>query len=113
MYVYVYNQLQSQLTGSDSQLLLTRKSFYFSFFLSIVIHKNFCAKYFSGTIAPRIMKFGTNIGYNSLFCGKYCPAPAYFHLFVHFWPQQGVLVSTCSLQYSILDNYGRFHFRLD
>ena len=30
----------------------------------------FSIKHFSGTAARRILKFGTNVGYGSLYCGK-------------------------------------------
>ena len=37
---------------------------HFSIFHSNVIHREICVKYFSGTIAPSILKFGTNAGYD-------------------------------------------------
>ena len=35
---------------------------------SNVILREICVKFFSGTTAPRILKFGTNVGYDSWCC---------------------------------------------
>ena len=45
---------------------------FFLFFIShsSVIHREICVKNFSGTIAPRNLKFGTNVGYDLLYCVK-------------------------------------------
>ena len=44
-------------------------AFFFHFFLFSIFHASvICVKYFSGTTAPRILKFGTNIGYDLLYC---------------------------------------------
>ena len=32
------------------------------------MHRDICVKGLSGTTAPRILKFGVNIGYNYLYC---------------------------------------------
>ena len=43
----------------------------FSFFLSLTpnaMHREICVKGFSGTAAPRILKFATNSGYHYLYC---------------------------------------------
>ena len=37
---------------------------------SNVIHKQICVKDFSGTTIPMILKFGTNVGNDLLFCVK-------------------------------------------
>ena len=42
--------------------------FLFSISHSNVIHREICVKDFSGTTAPRILKFGTNVGYDLLYC---------------------------------------------
>ena len=42
----------------------------FSISHSSVIHREICVKDFSGTIALRILKFGTNVGYDLLYCVK-------------------------------------------
>ena len=47
----------------------------FPFFLfpishSNVIHREICVKDFSGTSVPRILKFGTNVGYDLFYCLK-------------------------------------------
>ena len=44
--------------------------FLFSICHSNVIHREICVKDFSGTTAPRILKFGTNVGYDLLYCVK-------------------------------------------
>ena len=45
----------------------------------------FFIKNFSGTAAPRILKFGTNVGYDFLYCVKENqPTSAYHSLFVLF-----------------------------
>ena len=63
---------------------------FFHFFLfyishSNVIHRVICVKDFSGTTAPRILKFGTNVGYDLLYCVKENQhAAIIIPLFVHF-----------------------------
>ena len=43
------------------------------------------SKYFLGTTAPRILKFGTNVGYDLLYCVKENqPAAHIIDLFVDF-----------------------------
>ena len=51
---------------------------FFLFFISHsnVIHRKICVKDFSGTTAPRILKFGTNVGYDLLYCLKENQLPA-------------------------------------
>ena len=44
--------------------------FRFSISHSHVIHMEICVKDFSGTTAPRILKFGTNVRYDLLYCAK-------------------------------------------
>ena len=62
--------------------------FHFSFSHSSVIHREIHVKNFSGTTAPRILKFGTNVGHDLLYCVKEKQhAAAYtciIPLFVHF-----------------------------
>ena len=56
--------------------------FPFSLFLishSNVIHREICVKDFSGTTAPRILKFGTNVGYYLLYCVKENQDAAAYH----------------------------------
>ena len=38
--------------------------YFFSISYSNVIHKEICVKGFSGITVPRILKFGTNVGYD-------------------------------------------------
>ena len=44
--------------------------FHFSISHSSVIHREICVKDFSGTTATRILKFGTNVGCDLLYCVK-------------------------------------------
>ena len=41
----------------------------------------FFLKDFSGTTAPRILKFGTNVGYDFLYCLKENQPPSAYHSF--------------------------------
>ena len=57
--------------------------FLFSISHSNVIHREICVKDSSGTTAPRILKFGTNVGYDLLYCvKKNQPAAAYHCLYL-------------------------------
>ena len=51
----------------------------FSISHSNVIHRGICVKDFSGTTAPRILKFGTNVGYDLLYCVKKNQHAAAYH----------------------------------
>ena len=54
-------------------------------FACVCINFFFFVKDFSGTTEPRILKIGTNVGYNLLYCVRENqPPPAYHSLFVHF-----------------------------
>ena len=53
--------------------------FLFSISHSIAIHREICVKDFSGTTAPRILKFGTNVGYDLLHCGRENQPPDAYH----------------------------------
>ena len=53
--------------------------FLFSISHSNVIHRETCAKDFSGTTAPRILKFGTNVGYDLLYYVKENQHAAAYH----------------------------------
>ena len=60
---------------------------FFPFFISHsnVIHREICVKDISGTTAPRILKFGTNVGYDFVLCKRESPfCCSFFFLFVHF-----------------------------
>ena len=46
---------------------------------SNVIHREVCVKDFSGATAPRILKFGTNVGYDLLYCVKENQHAAAYH----------------------------------
>ena len=51
----------------------------FSISHSNVIHREICDKDFSGTTAPRILKFGTNVGYDLLHCVRENQPPDAYH----------------------------------
>ena len=51
----------------------------FSISHSIVVHREICVKDFSGTTAPRILKFGTNVGYDLLHCVRENQPPDAYH----------------------------------
>ena len=51
----------------------------FSISHSSVIHREICVKYFSRTTTPRILKFGTNVGYDLLHCVKAKQPPDAYH----------------------------------
>ena len=51
----------------------------FSISHSNVIPTEICVKDFSGTTAPRILKFGTNVGYDLLYCVKENQHAAAYH----------------------------------
>ena len=51
----------------------------FSISHSNVIHREICVKDFSGTTAPRILKFGTNVGYGLLHCVRENQSPVAYH----------------------------------
>ena len=53
--------------------------FLFSISHSNAIHREICVKYFSGTTAPRILKFGTNVGYDLLYCVRENQHAAAYH----------------------------------
>ena len=56
--------------NQDAEIYFYHLFFHFSITRSNVIHREICVKDFSGTTAPRILKFGTNVGYDSLFVLK-------------------------------------------
>ena len=54
----------------------------FSIFHSNVIYREICVKDFSGTTELRILKFGTNVGYDLLYCVKENQHSAAYHSFI-------------------------------
>ena len=53
--------------------------FFFPFSHAIVIHREICVKDFSGNTVPRILKFGTNLGLDLLYCVKENQHAAAYH----------------------------------
>ena len=43
------------------------------------VHREICVKDFSETTVPRILKFGTNVGYDLLYCVKENQHAAAYH----------------------------------
>ena len=43
------------------------------------MHREICVKDFSGTTVPRILKFGTNIGYDLSYCVRENQHPHAYH----------------------------------
>ena len=68
--------------GKENQDVVINFCLLFPLFLysishSNVIHREICVKDFSGTTTPRILKFGTNVGYELLFyinCFSFSPS---------------------------------------
>ena len=56
----------------------------FSISHSSVIHRDICVKDFSGTTAPRILKFGTNVVYDLLHCVRENQPPDAYHFLYLF-----------------------------
>ena len=68
--------------NQDAEIYFYHLFFHFSISHSNVIHREICVKDFSGTTAPRILKFGTNVGYDLLYCVKENPHAAYHSLYL-------------------------------
>ena len=61
------------IVGKKLKMLRLIFAFFFPFLLfsishSNIIHREICVKDFSGTTAPRILKFGTKVEYDLLHC---------------------------------------------
>ena len=72
------------IVGKKTKILWLIFAFFFHFsFFSIshsnVIHREICVKDFSGTTVPRILKLGTNVGYNLSYCVKENQHAAAYH----------------------------------
>ena len=82
---FVYTLRVAKYTvGKKVKMLRLIFVIFFSFFLfsishSNVIHREICVKDFSGTIAPRILKFDTNVGYDLLHCVRESQPPVAYH----------------------------------
>ena len=66
---YVHLESGQVYCGKDNQDAEINVCLLFPFLLfsishTNVIHREICVKDFSGTTAPRILKFGTNVGYD-------------------------------------------------
>ena len=93
-FVYTYRGFKCVVQNKQQKHTHKKKkhdlsSFFIFSFLSIsysnVMHKKF-VKDLSGTVAPRILKFGTNIEYDLLYCVKENQHPhAYHSLYLSFF----------------------------
>ena len=70
-----------QKTKMQRFILPSFSIFPFSISHSNVIYREICVKDFSGTTASRILKFGTNVGYDLLYCVKENQHSAAYHSF--------------------------------
>ena len=64
--------------NQDAEIYFTF-SFHFSISHSNVLHREICVKDFSGTTMPRILKLGTNVGYDLLYRVKENQHAAAYH----------------------------------
>ena len=73
--------LESDQVGKIIKMLRLIFAFFFHFSIShsTVIHREICVKDFSGTTAPRILKFGTNVGYDLFHCVRENQPPDAYH----------------------------------
>ena len=60
------------IVGKKTKILWLNFAFFFHFSISLsnVILREICVNNFSGTTVPKILKFGTNVGYDFLYCVK-------------------------------------------
>ena len=72
--------------GKKTKMLRFIFAFFFHFSISHsnVIHRIICVKDFLGITLPKILKFGTNVGYDLLYCVRSASSCISFYLFVHF-----------------------------
>ena len=65
-------QVCSEKENQDAKINFTLLFAFFLFSISHsnVMHREICVKDFSGTTMPRILTFGTNVGYGLLYCVK-------------------------------------------
>ena len=61
---------RTEIQNAEIYLYYLFPVFLFSISHSNVIHREIFVKDFSGTIVPRILKLGTNVGYHLLYCVK-------------------------------------------
>ena len=83
---FVYTlRVAKYIVGKKIKMLRLILAFFFPFLLffhlslSSVIPREICVKDFSGTTAPRILKFGTNVGYDLLHCVRETQPPDAYH----------------------------------
>ena len=72
------------IVGQKTKMLRFIFTFFFHFSTSHSheIHREICVEDFSGTTTPRILKFGTNVGYDLLYCVKENQHAAAYHSFI-------------------------------
>ena len=75
--------------------------FYFSTSYSNAMHREICVNDFSGTTAPRILKSGTNVWYDLLYCVKekqHAASDHFLYLSIFLSLQANFLLQTLHLQ---------------
>ena len=86
-FVYIL-RMAKYIVGKKTKMLRFIFAFFFHFSISLsnVIHKKICVKDFSGTTSPKILKFGTNVGYVLLYrVRENQPPPIYHSLYLSFF----------------------------
>ena len=81
---YIHLEMGQVYCGKENQDSMIKFCLLFPFFIfsishSNVIHREICVNDFSGTTVPRILKFGTNVGYDLLYCEKENQHSAAYH----------------------------------
>ena len=82
---------------------------------SNVIHREICVKDFSGTTAPRILKFGTNVGYDWWHCVRENQPPDCFHflyLSIFLSLQSNILLQISRLLWEPESSYSLYTLRV-
>ena len=74
-------QVYCGIENQDDEIYFYHLFPFFLFFIphSNVIHREICVKDFSGTTSPRILKFGTNVEYDLLYCVRENQHSAAYH----------------------------------
>ena len=99
--------------NQDAEICLLFPFLLFSISHSNVIHREICVKDFSGTTAPRILKFGTNVAYDLLHCVRdNQPPDAYHFLYLSIFLSP-VKFSVTDFSASMRARVFKFHIHLE
>ena len=88
------------IVGQKTKMLRFIFTIFFHFSISHSNHREICVKDFSGTTAPRSLKFGTNVGYDWLYCVQENQHAAAFHFLCPFF-----FLSNKTFRHRILSSY--------